>query len=343
MPDDPRVRAVRLVGQLLDRDYARAVGPVVRAISRSGESGALGRRLKELDDEAARLAEAGKRLTPDNAVARALLKDLDDAMRANAALVNGVADDVVMSGVRNAGAMVRGGALGGMTDAALQAIGVQWNVPNPEAVARIVQYTSSEAWADKLRRYETGTAGAVQNVMVRAFVEGKGPILTAEELAAAATGLPVAYAEQITRTLQLTSWRDSAVVHRVANSHILEYQVRIAALDDRTCPACVALHGTELPLDARIDDHHRGRCTSVTKVKGFAAPVVESGPDWFARQSEDRQRAIMGGARLEAWKAGAIQWQDIPKAYDDPVFGRMIGEASLKGMLGDEAKGYYGR
>lgn len=343
MPDDPRVRATRLVGQLIDRDYARAVGPVVRAITHNSDSGALGRRLKELDDEVARLAAAGERLKPDNAVARALLKDFDDAMRANAALVDGVADDMVLSGARNAGAMVRGGALGGMTDAQLASIGAQWNVPNPEAVARIVQYTSSDAWAEKLKRYETGTTDVVQNVLVRGFVEGKGPRLVAEELSAAVMGLPAAYAEQMTRTLQLTSLRDSAVAHRVANSHIIEYQVRIASLDSRCCPACVALHGTELPLDARIDDHHRGRCTSVTKVKGFAAPVVESGPDWFARQSEDRQREMLGSARFEAWKAGAIQWQDIPKAYDDPVFGRMIGEASLKGMLGDEAKGYYKR
>lgn len=84
-------------------------------------------------------------------------------------------------------------------------------------------------------------------------------------------------------------------------------------------------------------------CTSITVLKGRPAPAVESGPDWFARQSEDRQRAMMGGARFEAWKAGAIQWGDMSRVYDDPVFGRMVGEASLKGMLGDGAKEYYKR
>lgn len=328
---------------MIDRDYTRLVGPVVRAIAATSERGALGKRLKELEAEAARLAEAGKRLTPDNAVARALLSDLDDALRANAALIDSVADDVVASGVRNAGAMVRGGAVAGMTDAQLAALGVAWNVPDPEAVARLVQYTSSDAWTAALEKYQEGTGKVAQNALTRAFIEGKGPIAAARELRAAVTGLPVAYAEQMTRTLQLTSLRDSAVAHRVANSHIIEYQIRIAALDDRTCVSCVALHGTELPLDARIDDHHRGRCTSVTKVRGMAAPAVESGPDWFARQSEDRQRAMMGGARFEAWKAGAIQWGDMSRVYDDPVFGRMVGEASLKGMLGaDGAKQFYG-
>lgn len=342
MPDDPRVRAVRLVGQMIDRDYTRSVGPVVRAIAANSERGALGKRLKELEAEAARLAEAGKRLTPDNAVARALLSDLDDALRANTALIDGVADDVVASGVRNAGAMVRGGALAGMTDAQLAALGVAWNVPDPEAVARLVQYTSSDAWTAALEKYQEGTGKVAQNALTRAFIEGKGPIAAARELRAAVTGLPVAYAEQMARTLQLTSLRDSAVAHRVANSHIIEYQIRIASLDDRCCASCVALHGTELPLDARIDDHHRGRCTSVTKVRGMAAPAVESGPDWFARQSEDRQRAMMGGARFEAWKAGAIQWGDMSRVYDDPVFGRMVGEASLKGMLGKaEARTFY--
>lgn len=327
---------------MIDRDYTRLVGPVVRAIAANSERGALGKRLKALEAEAARLAEAGKRLTPDNAVARALLSDLDDALRANTALIDSVADDVVASGVRNAGAMVRGGALAGMTDAQLAALGVAWNVPDPEAVARLVQYTSSDAWTAALEKYQEGTGKVAQNALTRAFIEGKGPLAAARELRAAVTGLPVAYAEQMARTLQLTSLRDSAVAHRVANSHIIEYQIRIAALDDRCCASCVALHGTELPLDARIDDHHRGRCTSVTKVRGMAAPAVESGPDWFARQSEDRQRAMMGGARFEAWKAGAIQWGDMSRVYDDPVFGRMVGEASLKGMLGKaEARTFY--
>lgn len=107
--------------------------------------------------------------------------------------------------------------------------------------------------------------------------------------------------------------------------------------------SCVALHGQILPIDARIDDHHMGRCTSITKVRGLDAPTVESGPDWFTAQSEDTQRQMMGDARFEAWKSGAIQWGDFPKAYTDDLFGRMIGEASLRGMLGSGAKAYYGK
>jgi len=37
-----------------------------------------------------------------------------------------------------------------------------------------------------------------------------------------------------------------------------------------------------------------------------------------------------------------VTWKDFPHEYQDDTWGRMIGEASLKGMLGDAAKDYYG-
>jgi hypothetical protein len=102
--------------------------------------------------------------------------------------------------------------------------------------------------------------------------------------------------------------------------------------------ACVALHGTILPINARIDDHHSGRCTSVTKVRGLPAPAVESGEDWFRRQSDERQRAQMGNAAWDAWQAGAFELSAYPRPYEDELFGTMIGHNSFKGILGDEAE-----
>lgn len=107
------------------------------------------------------------------------------------------------------------------------------------------------------------------------------------------------------------------------------------------CMSCVALHGTVLRPDERINDHWNGRCESVTVVKGRTPPNVETGEAWFERQPETRQRAMMGASEYRAWQDGAITLRDYPRTYTDPVFGEMVAANSLKGMLGDQARRYY--
>lgn len=331
-----------LMASLLDRGYTRAAGAVLDAVSANGSSGVLKRRLAELEQEAARLAAEGVRMTPQNPVMRALIADLEDVMRANAALVNSASEGVQASGIQASSVVQRQLALPGVSDAQLRALGVRWNVPNPEAVAQVVNYAESDAWAALLGKYQTGTVDTVRTIAVRGMTAGWGPLRIAREVHAVVTGLPTHEANVLLRTLQLTAMRDADVVHRVSNAAILEYQIRIAALDDRTCMACVALHGERLPIDARIDDHHAGRCTSITVVKGIGEPAgLITGEQWFARRTPEQQRAQMGNAAFEAWQAGAITLKDFPKPYTDPVFGRMVREASLKGMLGPDAKAYY--
>lgn len=330
-----------LMAGLLDRGYVQAAGAVLDAISANGSSGILKRRLAELEQEAARLAASGERLTLQNPVMRALVADLQDVMRANAALVNSAAAGVQASGIQASGMVQRQLALPGVTDAQLRLLGIAWNVPNPETIAQIVNYASSDAWAALLNQYQQGVVETVQGIAVRGVTAGWGPVRTARELRRAVTGLPAHQANTMMRTLQLTSMRDADVVHRVSNAAILDYQIRIAALDDRTCMACVALHGTKLPINARVDDHHNGRCTSITVIKGRAVPNIQNGAAWFARQSPEQQRAQMGNAAYEAWQAGRVNLRDFAQTTTDEVFGGMVKEASLKDMLGAEAKEFY--
>ena len=112
----------------------------------------------------------------------------------------------------------------------------------------------------------------------------------------------------------------------------------IAVLDDRTCMSCISLHGTRLPINARVDDHHSGRCDSVTKVRGLPVPVVESGEDWFNRRTDSQQQAQMGVAAWHAWQAGAFNLDQYPRPYTDDLFGDMIGHNSLVGILGAKAQ-----
>lgn len=336
-----QVRA--LINKLLDRQYIQAVAPVLRAMLNGTASGLIAQRLSELDAEVVRLAAAGQKLTLTNAVLRALLADLEDVLRAHAALMDGTAAVLQASGAQAAGQAVQQLALPGAVQSVMQVLGVAWNVPDPDALAALVNYTSSAAWREMLKAYPADVLKRIQAIILRGVLMGQGPAQTARELRAAITGMSARLASTIMRTLQLTSYRDAAVLHRLANADIIDYQVRIAALDARCCLACVALHGTILPIDARVDDHWNGRCDSISVVKGRPNPVTMTGEQWFRRRTEAQQREQMGHANYEAWQAGALQLADFVQHTTSDTFGPMVQQASLSGILGEAAKQYYAR
>lgn len=329
-----------LTERLLDRGYVNATRQVIGAIARNGSAGVMALRLQQFEAEAQRLADAGERMTADNPVLRALLADFDTALRRNAALVDAAAGDVTQAGVNAARTLTRELALPGLDDRQLAAIGLRWNQPDPEAVAALVDFASKPEWETALAKYQQGVAQVVNNIALRGITEGWGPLRIAREVRRTVEMLPAAQANTLMRTLQLSSYRRATAAHQLANSDILTGQIRIASLDNRCCLACIALHGTRLPLGEVVQDHHNGRCTSISEVRGRPR-TVETGEAWLEAQPEERQRAIMGHANFEAWKAGKVKLQDFVQRYEDPVFGPMVREASLRGILGNEARRFY--
>lgn len=343
MTNQPGVNRTRtLIDQMLDKGYTRATAQTIRAIAHNGTTGVMEARLSAFEAEAARLQAAGKPMTRDNPYYRALMADFETALRKDAALIDASAERVQRVGLDAAKSLTRQLALPGMSDQQLEVLGVKWNTPDPDAIARIAEYTTRPAWQAQLDQYAKGSSQAVQDTALRAIVEGRNPLTVAREVRRVVEGLPARQANNLMRTLQLTAYRDATAMHQLANADILSYQVRIASLDRRCCMACIALHGTKLPLGQRVNDHHQGRCIAIS-VTTFRPRNIQTGEAWFAGQPEPIQRQYMGNAAYEAWQAGKIKLADFPQPYDDPTFGPMIREASLKGMLGDSAQQFYGR
>lgn len=333
-----------LINGLLDKGYNNAAQPVLNAVARSTNSGLIQQRLKELDAEVARLTEAGEKLKPDNAVLRALLADLDDTMKVNGRVVDGAAEAVQQTGMDAAARIQRQLALPGMTDQYLAKIGIVWNKADPEAVAQLIQYAQSPEWANALAKYGTNAVDIVFNQAVRGIAEGWSPSRTAQSIRNLVQNFPGYQANTLMRTLQLTSYRDATAANQNANTGIIDQVIRIAALDDRTCLSCIALHGTVIwdseadagsPVD-RVDDHWNGRCTSVVKVKGRELNIT-TGVDWFNNLSTSRQfeqaSFTNSPAKFEAFKNGSVTLQDFVHQHTDPTFGDMVREASLTQAL----------
>jgi len=334
-----------LISGLLDRGYESAARPTLNAVARSTNSGLIQQRLAELETEAQRLADAGERLTPDNPILRALLADLDDTLNRDSRLIDGASPDVQQSGIDAAGNIQRQLALPGMTNAQLARIGIRWNVPDPEAVNRLVGYSQSPAWSNLMNDYGPDVLAVVNNQAIRGIALGQSPLTIAREIRRMTESFPAHVANNQLRTLQLTSYRDGTAIHQTANRDIASQVIRIATRDERTCLSCIAQHGDVIwdsETDAnspvpRINDHHSGRCTSVVRVKGRPPLPIQSGADWFASLSPERQRQQASFAdspgKFDAYTSGKVTLRDFVHTYTDPVFNEMVREASLTDAL----------
>jgi hypothetical protein len=126
----------------------------------------------------------------------------------------------------------------------------------------------------------------------------------------------------------------------------------VAQLDTKTCPSCIALHGTRHPFYEEFYDHPHGRCIPVPLVTELPLwvgdrdyeirnPNVGSGEEWFSLLDSQVQKDILGPAMFNAWQAGAVSLQDMSVITDNPAYGRIARRASLVELLGDGAGQFY--
>lgn len=119
----------------------------------------------------------------------------------------------------------------------------------------------------------------------------------------------------IARTEQLDAYREASRQSNLANKDVLQGWRWIADLSERTCRSCLAMHGTDHPIqEAGPIDHQQGRCTRVPVTKswkdlGFGdieepADLTPDAGSWFEQQPEGVQRRILTNRGFEQWQAG---------------------------------------
>jgi hypothetical protein len=96
------------------------------------------------------------------------------------------------------------------------------------------------------------------------------------------------------------------------------------------------MHGTRHSADEVLDDHYNGRCSMIPITITNPNPDIESGLEWFGKLDEDKQREILGDSKYEAWKDGKFDLDQLTHQKDEPVYGTMRVERSLKSLLGEE-------
>lgn len=281
-------------------------------------------------------AEAGEAITPNQvrkmARYRQLLEEIEDQVNRYSQYtgieLNASARLAIGEGQRDALKLVELAANGQLTTAELRAL-------NPEVIEQLVGFLAKDG---ALWKNLDGLGAWTSDQVGQAILEGIGLGQNPRTIAQAITkslGMGLTQSLQMMRTVQLWSYREANRASYGANSDVVTGWVWLAELDEKTCASCIAMHGTEHPLDEPLNDHHNGRCTMVPMTVLSGNPVEQTGEAWFTGQSEKMQKDILGGSMWDAWKEGKFTLADIPGTYQDEVYGEMRAAKTLKELLGE--------
>ncbi len=209
---------------------------------------------------------------------------------------------------------------------------VPWVRMNDTAVQALIARTTQQIHASSLPLADDMIA-AMKSELVRSIAVGDNPRTSGRRIIQRTEGhfnggLP--RATRIARTELLDASRAAQHESERLNSSLIDGWIWHATLDSRSCPSCLAMHGTEHPVEEfGPADHQNGRCARLPKTKTWAAlgftGIEDDDPDyqaerdaWFENLTDDTQRRIMGPARLELFKSGAAGWDDMTTRKDNP-------------------------
>lgn len=173
------------------------------------------------------------------------------------------------------------------------------------------------------------SAKAVQDSLAYGVATGQNPRTIAQDVQIQ-SGMSRTRALAIARTETLGAYR-GATKDRFLGSRVVQSWTWRAALDNRTCPACVAMNGTEHPITEQLASHPNCRCAMVPNTPSWAELGFSGIPDSRPPQLSPEQRfdalpeaerlAILGHARLDAYNAGTITLADMVQTTQSQRWG----------------------
>jgi SPP1 gp7 family putative phage head morphogenesis protein len=213
---------------------------------------------------------------------------------------------------------------------------------NPANMAQLLAHTAEGGPLHALLASIGGDmADQATNVLIQGVTSGKGSAWITRELANT-LDIPRHRAETIARTEALRVYRETSRL-TYASSNVVGSWTWLAALDRRTCPACVMMNGTHHPVTETLDGHPRCRCAMVPRTKTWeelgldpsldklpdTRPDIPLGKDWLEAQPPSVQRGVMGPGKYDAWKAGDLSLEDMVARTHSPEWGTMRRERSM--------------
>lgn len=193
-------------------------------------------------------------------------------------------------------------------------------------------------------------AQGAQDALFRAVATGSHPRVAARQLRTQ-LGIPLTRALTISRTEMIGAYRTSTLMAYENNSDLVQGWRWNAHLDARTCPACLALHGSVHPMTERMHEHVNGRCVpspvlvplgSLGDIQGRLRRQLgldNTGPQYFDGLSAAEQRAHLGPGKYALLQEGRITINDLVQTDYSPQWGLQYREASIAQALENHRTG----
>jgi hypothetical protein len=229
----------------------------------------------------------------------------------------------------------------------LKAFNATWDRLSNESVETLLGFLQQDSQLSQNLTHSLGQSAAqnFSDKLLEGIALGYNP-RKVNQLINQTLAEPLTWSLNSVRTTQNYAYRESTRANYINNDEILGGWKWYAALDGRVCLSCVNQHGREFPLNARLNDHHQGRCTQIPLIDrperfGLKSPKIEQGEQWFNRLPQNEQVQRMGQAKYAAYRAGEFKFNELSEQYQNDTFGEMLKEASLVSILGSRAERYY--
>lgn len=207
-----------------------------------------------------------------------------------------------------------------------------WSRVDERHINAIVK-RSTQQITSTLKPLAPETYQVVRQELIRGVISGSNPRETARRMVARAEQrfngqLGLTRALAISRTEMLDASRAGGSLGRMQHADVLRGWEWHCELSTRSCPACIAQHGSLHPLDEPgPNDHVCGRCTGIPVTRSWAELGIE-GPEpvslsvnpetWFESQSVAVQTEILGPGRYDAWTQGIYPMSDWGRFQENP-------------------------
>jgi len=288
----------------------------------------LDKRMKTLEEALGELPAGAEHNVTERQMER--VRSLREQIEVEVTKFGGRLDDHLDDAVH---ASVVAGSKGGVRMLKSAGIGGSFNILPTDAIETMLGFMAdgSPLHGALTTRLGFTVAERVEQRIIDGIALGFGPRKVARQIVREKMGEGLAWAMTTARTAMAWGYREANRAQMAANANIVPGWLWWSARDGRVCMACLAMdNGAVHPPTETLRDHHNGRCVPVPAMSN--AVTAQTGQQWFAEQDPTLQRQQMGDSRWQDWKAGKFEFRDLATTYQDPVYGEMVREATMKGL-----------
>ena len=250
----------------------------------------------------------------------AIREAVDTALTTSLARVRYSTEGTVQRATTGAQGMVAGQLTGALrAELASSVVGA-----SPVQVQAIVERTTQRI-VSQTQPLAANVERAMRRELRRGVAVGENPRQVARRMVRSledATDLQLSRAMTIARTETIDAHRAGGKAVETANADVLDGWEWYCHADERTCPACVSMHGERFPTEQTGPEGHPNcRCGRIPVTKSWAdlgfpgvpepdLGMVDAG-EWFDGLTEQEQRSMLGVRGFDAWQAGTFpieQW-----------------------------------